>query len=67
MRFVDFKSLSDGGIIAQQSPINIIRSAEDLIPAKAAHKGVEYSAERPPTPRAVGHGFRLGCGTGSDL
>lgn len=49
IRFVDFKSLNDGGIIVQQSPVNIIRAASDLIPARAVHNGREYSIERPPT------------------
>jgi phosphoribosylaminoimidazolecarboxamide formyltransferase/IMP cyclohydrolase len=53
VRFVDFKSLMDGGIIVQQSPINAIRSAEDLIPAVATYQGKEYVIERSPTPREL--------------
>jgi phosphoribosylaminoimidazolecarboxamide formyltransferase / IMP cyclohydrolase len=53
LRFVDFKSLMDGGIIVQQSPVNLIRTAEDLIPAKASYKGQEYVIERPPTAREL--------------
>lgn len=52
-RFVDFKSLIDGGIIAQQSAVNSIRSLEDLKPATAARKGVEYACERQPTQREI--------------
>ncbi|MCD6288433.1 MAG: IMP cyclohydrolase [Candidatus Hydrogenedentes bacterium] len=48
-RFVDFKSLGDGGIIVQQSPLNIIRSASDFKPAVATYKGTEYAIERQPT------------------
>ncbi|UCE78772.1 MAG: hypothetical protein JSV13_09740 [Nitrospiraceae bacterium] len=48
-RFVDFKSLSDGGIIVQQSPINNIRSKDDFLPAKAIYKEKEYAIEREPT------------------
>jgi phosphoribosylaminoimidazolecarboxamide formyltransferase/IMP cyclohydrolase len=48
-RFVDFKSLIDGGIIVQQSPINRIRTKDDFLPAKAAYKGKEYAIERQPT------------------
>ena len=48
-RFIDFKSLIDGGIIAQQSAVNSIRSAADLKPATAAWKGREYRCEREPT------------------
>ena len=38
-RFVDFKSLIDGGIIVQQSAVNSIRSAVDLKPAVSTYKG----------------------------
>jgi phosphoribosylaminoimidazolecarboxamide formyltransferase/IMP cyclohydrolase len=48
-RFVDFKSLIDGGIIVQQSPINAVRSPSDLTPATATYRGKEYVAERSPT------------------
>ncbi|MBP7902192.1 MAG: IMP cyclohydrolase [Spirochaetes bacterium] len=49
MRFVDFKSLIDGGIIVQQSPINIINSKNDLKIAETEYKGAKYSIERKPT------------------
>lgn len=52
-RFVDFKSLIDGGIIVQQSSLNAIASPADLIPAKAVYKGVEYAIQRPPTEREL--------------
>jgi len=52
-RFVDFKSLIDGGIIAQQSAVNSIRSFDDLSPATASWKGKEYSCERQPTNREI--------------
>ena len=48
-RFVDFKSLMDGGIILQQSPLNRIRSAEDFLPAAAEYKGKVYAIKRQPT------------------
>ena len=48
-RFVDFKSLIDGGIIVQQSAINSIRSSDDLQPATATWKGQEYTCQRQPT------------------
>lgn len=51
LRFVDFKSLIDGGIIVQQSPINRIRTKEDFLPAKATYQGKEYVIERMPTER----------------
>jgi phosphoribosylaminoimidazolecarboxamide formyltransferase/IMP cyclohydrolase len=52
-RFVDFKSLIDGGIIVQQSSINPIRTSEDLKPAHATYQGREYVIERAPTVREV--------------
>ncbi len=52
-RFVDFKSLIDGGIIAQQSAVNSIRSINDLQPATALRKGVEYKCDREPTQREI--------------
>ena len=48
-RFVDFKSLIDGGIIVQQSPINKIRTKEDFLPAKTTYQGKEYAISRKPT------------------
>ncbi|MFH1701913.1 MAG: IMP cyclohydrolase [Nitrospirota bacterium] len=51
LRFVEFKSLIDGGIIVQQSPINKIKTKEDFLPAKATYQGKEYVIERTPTDR----------------
>ncbi|MDW7773710.1 MAG: IMP cyclohydrolase [Desulfobulbaceae bacterium] len=52
-RYVDFKSLIDGGIIVQQSAVNSIRSAADLKPAVATWKGKEYRCERQPDRREI--------------
>lgn len=52
-RFVDFKSLIDGGIIVQQSAVNSIRSIADLKPAIATWQGKEYRCERQPTSREI--------------
>jgi len=49
LRFVDFKSLMDGGIIVQQSSINAITTKEDLKPAAASYKGKQYTISRMPT------------------
>jgi len=49
LRFVDFKSLMDGGIIVQQSPLNAIKSADDFIPATCEYKGTTYTIDRAPT------------------
>ena len=52
-RFVDFKSLIDGGIIVQRSAVNSIRTAADLKPAKATYKGATYACERQPSEREI--------------
>ena len=52
-RFVDFKSLIDGGIIAQQSAVNSIRSKADLQPATATRKDIRYKCDREPTQREI--------------
>ncbi|MEW5801103.1 MAG: IMP cyclohydrolase [bacterium] len=51
LRFVDFKSLIDGGIIVQQSPLNAIYTRDDLKLATARYQGKEYSIERKPVDR----------------
>jgi len=48
-RFVEFKSLMDGGLIVQQSPLNIVRSTADFKPAVGTSKGRQYAIERQPT------------------
>lgn len=50
LRFLDFKSLIDGGLIVQQSAMNPIKSAADLMPAKAEKDGKVYAVKRQPTP-----------------
>lgn len=52
-RFVDIKSLIDGGIIVQQSPLNKVKDARDLLLAEATHGGKTYRIERAPTPREM--------------
>lgn len=49
LRYVEFKSLIDGGIIVQQSPINAILTKEDFKPAVADYKGRRYECNRQPT------------------
>jgi len=51
VRFVDFKSLLDGGIIVQQSPLNRIASKEDFQPAEHTYRGTTYRIQRLPTDR----------------
>ena len=48
-RFVDFKSLMDGGLILQQSPTNKIKSPDDFKPASVEYKGKVYRIARKPT------------------
>jgi phosphoribosylaminoimidazolecarboxamide formyltransferase/IMP cyclohydrolase len=50
-RFVDFKSLIDGGLIVQQSPLNRIKSVEDLTLAVSEYQGKTYTIQRKPTNR----------------
>jgi phosphoribosylaminoimidazolecarboxamide formyltransferase/IMP cyclohydrolase len=48
-RFVDIKSLIDGGIIVQQSPLNRIKSAKDFALASCDYEGKTYTIARQPT------------------
>ncbi len=48
-RFVDFKSLIDGGLIVQQSPLNRVKTAKDLALATSEYQGKTYTIEREPT------------------
>ena len=48
-RFVDIKSLIDGGLIVQQSPLNQVRTKADFQPAVAKHGGQECRTAREPT------------------
>jgi len=52
-RYIDFKSLIDGGIIAQQSAVNSIRSIDDLKPATTTWKGETFSCDRTPTQQEI--------------
>lgn len=45
--FLDIKSLSDGGLVLQQSFLNRIRVAEDFLPAAATRDGVTVVARKP--------------------
>lgn len=53
MRFVDFKSLIDGGLIVQQSPLNKIKKAEDFKLAETTYQGKTYKIQREPTEREM--------------
>lgn len=51
--FPEFKSLIDGGIIVQQSPVTRIKSIADFFPAACEHKGENYAIKRKPTEREL--------------
>lgn len=48
---LDFKSLTDGGIVIQKSFVNRIRSAEDFLPATGEKKDGTVFTARKPTPK----------------
>jgi phosphoribosylaminoimidazolecarboxamide formyltransferase/IMP cyclohydrolase len=48
-RCVEFKSLIDGGFVAQWSFVPTARSKEDLIPAECIYQGQTYKIDRTPT------------------
>ncbi len=52
-RFLDIKSLTDGGLIIQQSAVNTVRRPEDLKPARVTSDGRVFEVHRPPTPNEV--------------
>lgn len=53
MRFVDFKSLMDGGLVVQQSPLNRVNSTADLELAATTHEGRDYRIQREPTQKEL--------------
>jgi phosphoribosylaminoimidazolecarboxamide formyltransferase/IMP cyclohydrolase len=48
-RVIDFKSLMDGGVVAQWSFVPRARSRNDLVPASTEFKGKTYTVKRKPT------------------
>ena len=52
-RFVDFKSLIDGGLIAQWSFQPATRRTADFLPATATHQGTDHTVRRAPTAREL--------------
>ncbi|MDR1079902.1 MAG: IMP cyclohydrolase [Deltaproteobacteria bacterium] len=53
-RFLDIKSLIDGGIVLQQSPDNRILTPDDFLPAECEYRGTVYRSERAPDRRELG-------------
>ena len=45
--FLDIKSLSDGGLVFQQSFVNRIRTVDDFLPATAEKDGLSVCARKP--------------------
>ncbi len=52
-RFLEFKSLMDGGVIVQQSPLNAVLSIEDFQPAETTYEGNTYRITRAPTEKEL--------------
>jgi phosphoribosylaminoimidazolecarboxamide formyltransferase / IMP cyclohydrolase len=52
-RFVDFKSLVDGGLIVQQSPLSKVQGTKDLVLAETVHNGKTYRISREPTEKEM--------------
>ncbi len=48
-RYVDFKSLIDGGLIAQLSFVPQTQTVDDLLPAEVTRQGQTYRVKRSPT------------------
>jgi len=48
-RFLDIKSLMDGGLVLQQSAVNAILSPQDFLPAEVEYQGRVYKSERRPS------------------
>jgi phosphoribosylaminoimidazolecarboxamide formyltransferase/IMP cyclohydrolase len=65
----DFKSLMDGGLVAQWSFVPQTRGKADLLPAKVDFKGKTYSVNRQPTDKEVDDllfGWLVECGVTSN-
>ncbi len=50
---VDFKSLIDGGIVAQTAFVPVTRTVSDFLPARATYKGREFAIARAPNDREL--------------
>jgi phosphoribosylaminoimidazolecarboxamide formyltransferase/IMP cyclohydrolase len=52
-RFLDIKSLMDGGLVLQTSSFNPITGPGDLLPARCEHKGKVYEPKRAPSDKEL--------------
>lgn len=53
LKFLDIKSLMDGGLVLQTSQANAVLTASDLKPAVTTFEGKEYRVERSPTDHEI--------------
>ena len=68
-RFVDFKSLIDGAVIAQLSFTPTVQHADDLLPAEVTRRGVTYKIDRAPTEAEIADmlfGWKVEAGVSSN-
>jgi phosphoribosylaminoimidazolecarboxamide formyltransferase/IMP cyclohydrolase len=68
-RVVDFKSLVDGGLVAQWSFVPQTRVKTQLLPAQALYKGMEYKIHRLPMEKEYDDllfGWLIECGVTSN-
>lgn len=68
-RFLDLKSLMDGGVVAQMSFVPRTLTVADFLPAVATHHGKEYRVDREPTAREsedLLFGWLVECGVTSN-
>ena len=68
-RFLDIKSLVDGGMIVQWSFAPVTLSVKDFLPASASYKGRDYRMSREPTAREAEDllfGWLIECGVTSN-
>ncbi|MBI5523121.1 MAG: IMP cyclohydrolase [Desulfarculus sp.] len=52
-RFLDIKSLMDGGMVLQTSSFNRVKTPADLLPARCEHQGQVYEPIRQPDAREL--------------
>jgi phosphoribosylaminoimidazolecarboxamide formyltransferase/IMP cyclohydrolase len=68
-RFLDVKSLVDGGMVVQWSFAPVTLTKEDFLPAATTYKGKEYRVARSPTPgeeEDLLFGWLIECGVSSN-
>ncbi|HAP44720.1 MAG: IMP cyclohydrolase [Spirochaetes bacterium GWD1_61_31] len=69
VRNIEFKTLLDGGCVAQLSFVSAIRAAADLLPAETTYKDRLYCVQRQPTEAELADmlfGWAVECGVTSN-